>query len=67
LLNRSDLANLNRLESENLNKLQLIKYQEKPEEKRAEVEDISLSEFYPCSSYAELYPWYVDDDGRPID
>jgi hypothetical protein len=63
LLTRSDLANVDRLESENLNELQLIKYQEKP----AEEEDRPVSEIDPSSTFAEAFPWYVVDDGRPIE
>jgi hypothetical protein len=52
---------LARLENERLSDLPLFKYQGKP----VEEEEIEFTQ--PSTSYAESFPWFVDDEGRPID
>lgn len=58
---RAELDAIERLENERLSQLQLIKYKETP------VEEGDTDYMPPCSTYAEAFPWYVDEEGRNID
>jgi hypothetical protein len=49
------------LENERVSRLKLIKYQEGP------VEEEEKDYMPPMEEYAESFPWFVDEDGRPID
>jgi len=58
------VARYEELENERLSGLKLIKYKETPAD---EEEDLNWESKSPSSTYAESFPWFVDEEGKRID